>query len=164
MVSRLFSQIFSSEFNSFSWPVLLWVRLQTQESMLAQSQKYVQELTSELRNRCLELKDLSHRIQNEEKLVQVRNRYSSSLRKNVICFLKKLLNTTTLTDNLMEPSTISKHIIQRYILTLPYNFMSGCIFIFCRKSRFSVSRMFSSPKKTENLWDTRTTNRGLNIW
>ncbi|CAG10556.1 unnamed protein product, partial [Tetraodon nigroviridis] len=43
---------------------------QAQESMLAQSQKCVQELTSELRNRCLELRDLSHRIQNEEKLVQ----------------------------------------------------------------------------------------------
>lgn len=45
-------------------------KLQAQESMLAQSQKCVQELTSELRNRCLELRDLSHRIQNEEKLVQ----------------------------------------------------------------------------------------------
>lgn len=50
--------------------------------MLAQSQKCVQELTSELRNRCLELRDLSHRIQNEEKLVQVWNRYSSSHKKN----------------------------------------------------------------------------------
>uniref|UniRef100_H3DIZ8 Kinesin family member 15 n=1 Tax=Tetraodon nigroviridis TaxID=99883 RepID=H3DIZ8_TETNG len=46
------------------------VCLYAQESMLAQSQKCVQELTSELRNRCLELRDLSHRIQNEEKLVQ----------------------------------------------------------------------------------------------
>ncbi|KAM9341282.1 kinesin-like protein KIF15 [Symphorus nematophorus] len=45
-------------------------RLQAQESMLAQSQTCVQELTTELRNRCLELRDLSHRIQVEEKLVQ----------------------------------------------------------------------------------------------
>lgn len=66
--------------------VLLWVRLQAQESMLAQSQKCVQELTSELRNRCLELRDLSHRIQNEEKLVQVRNRHSSSLKNKTFVF------------------------------------------------------------------------------
>lgn len=77
------------------------------------------------------------------------------LKKNFICFLKKLLNTI-LTDNLMELSTISKHIIQSYIVTLFY--------IFCRKMRFSESRTFSSPKKMENLWDTRTINRGLNIW
>lgn len=49
-----------------------WVRLQAQESMLAQSQTCVQELTSELRNRCLELRELRHRIQNDEKLLQVR--------------------------------------------------------------------------------------------
>uniref|UniRef100_A0A3Q4BG97 Kinesin motor domain-containing protein n=1 Tax=Mola mola TaxID=94237 RepID=A0A3Q4BG97_MOLML len=47
-----------------------WVRLQAQESMLAQSQTCIQELTTELRNRCLELKELSHRIQDEEKLLQ----------------------------------------------------------------------------------------------
>lgn len=70
-----------------------------------------------------------------------------------------------LTDNLMELSTISKHIIQSYIVTLFYIFLSWCIFFFfCRKMRFSVSRTFSFPKKMENLWDTRTTNRGLNIW
>lgn len=40
--------------------------------MLAQSQTCVQELTTELRNRCLELRELSHRIQDEEKLLQVR--------------------------------------------------------------------------------------------
>ncbi|CAG5866434.1 unnamed protein product [Menidia menidia] len=45
-------------------------RLQMQESMLAQSQTCVQELTSELRNRCLEVRDLSQRIHDEEKLLQ----------------------------------------------------------------------------------------------
>lgn len=39
--------------------------------MLAQSQTCVQELTTELRNRCLELRELSHRIQDEDKLLQV---------------------------------------------------------------------------------------------
>lgn len=39
---------------------------------MAQSQTCVQELTTELRNRCLELRELSHRIQDEEKLLQVR--------------------------------------------------------------------------------------------
>lgn len=47
-------------------------RLQTQESMLAQSQTCVQELTTELRNRCLELRDLTQRVQDEEKLLHVR--------------------------------------------------------------------------------------------
>lgn len=42
--------------------------------MLAQSQTCVQELTTELRNRCLELRDMNHRIQDEEKLIQVRAR------------------------------------------------------------------------------------------
>lgn len=51
---------------------VLWIRLQAQESMLAQSQTCVQELTSELRNRCLELRELNHRVQEEEKLFQVR--------------------------------------------------------------------------------------------
>nr|XP_046268051.1 kinesin-like protein KIF15-A [Scatophagus argus] len=45
-------------------------KLQAQESMLAQSQTCVQELTTELRNRCLELRELNHRIQDEEKLHQ----------------------------------------------------------------------------------------------
>ncbi|XP_022606678.1 kinesin-like protein KIF15 [Seriola dumerili] len=45
-------------------------RLQEQEAMLAQSQTCVQELTGELRNRCLELRELSHRIHDEEKLLQ----------------------------------------------------------------------------------------------
>ncbi|XP_069571062.1 kinesin-like protein KIF15 [Brachyistius frenatus] len=44
-------------------------RLQAQESMLAQSHTCVQELTTELKNRCLELRELSHRIQDEEKLL-----------------------------------------------------------------------------------------------
>ncbi|CAL8295806.1 unnamed protein product [Arctogadus glacialis] len=44
-------------------------RLQAQESMLAQSQTCVQELTSELRNRCLELRELSLRDQEQEKLL-----------------------------------------------------------------------------------------------
>uniref|UniRef100_A0A8C5AFN3 Kinesin motor domain-containing protein n=1 Tax=Gadus morhua TaxID=8049 RepID=A0A8C5AFN3_GADMO len=43
-----------------------------QESMLAQSQTCVQELTSELRNRCLELRELSLREQEQEKLLNVR--------------------------------------------------------------------------------------------
>ncbi len=47
-------------------------RLQAQESMWAQSQTCVQELTTELRNRCLELRELRERIQDEDKLVQVR--------------------------------------------------------------------------------------------
>ncbi|XP_034531581.1 kinesin-like protein KIF15-A [Notolabrus celidotus] len=45
-------------------------KLQAQESMLAQSQTCVQELTTELRNRCLELRDLNHRVLEEEKLLQ----------------------------------------------------------------------------------------------
>ncbi|XP_047466800.1 kinesin-like protein KIF15-A isoform X2 [Mugil cephalus] len=45
-------------------------RLQAQEAMLAQSQTCVQELTSELRNRCLELRDLTERLQDDEKLLQ----------------------------------------------------------------------------------------------
>lgn len=40
--------------------------------MLAQSQTCVQELTTELRDRCLELRELSQRRQEEEKLLQVR--------------------------------------------------------------------------------------------
>lgn len=47
-------------------------RLQAQESMLAQSQKCVQELTGELRNRCLELRELNYNMQDQEKLLQVR--------------------------------------------------------------------------------------------
>lgn len=45
-------------------------RLQNQDSMLAQSQTCVQELTSELRNRCLEVRELSLREQDQEKLLQ----------------------------------------------------------------------------------------------
>ncbi|KAF6732950.1 Kinesin-like protein KIF15 [Oryzias melastigma] len=45
-------------------------RLQAQESMLAQSQTCVQELTNEVKNRCLELREMSLRIHDEEKLLQ----------------------------------------------------------------------------------------------
>ncbi|KAJ0062736.1 hypothetical protein NL108_004350 [Boleophthalmus pectinirostris] len=45
-------------------------KMQAQESLLAQSQTCVQELTSELRNRCLELRELSQRVHDEEKLLQ----------------------------------------------------------------------------------------------
>lgn len=45
-------------------------RLQAQETMVVQSQTCVQELTAELRNRCLELRELRERIQDEEKLIQ----------------------------------------------------------------------------------------------
>uniref|UniRef100_A0A7N8X945 Kinesin family member 15 n=1 Tax=Mastacembelus armatus TaxID=205130 RepID=A0A7N8X945_9TELE len=59
---------------------LLWIRLQAQESMLGQSQTCVQELTTELRNRCLELRDLSmRRQQDDEKLLQVRVRDLTNL-------------------------------------------------------------------------------------
>lgn len=51
---------------------VLWISLQEQESMLAQSQTCVQELTTELRNRCLELREVNERVQDEEKLLQVR--------------------------------------------------------------------------------------------
>lgn len=51
--------------------IYLWVRLQAQESMLAQSQTCVQELTNEVKNRCLELREMSLRIHDEEKLLQV---------------------------------------------------------------------------------------------
>lgn len=46
-------------------------RLQAQESMLNQSQTCVQQLTTELRNRCLELRDLNQRVQEDDKLIQV---------------------------------------------------------------------------------------------
>lgn len=52
----------------------LCYRLQAQESMLAQSQTCVQELTSELRTRCLELRELKHNMQDQEKLLQVRDK------------------------------------------------------------------------------------------
>ncbi|XP_033967309.1 kinesin-like protein KIF15 isoform X2 [Pseudochaenichthys georgianus] len=45
-------------------------RLQAQESLLGQSQTCVQELTNELRNRCLELRDVGQRTQEDEKCVQ----------------------------------------------------------------------------------------------
>ncbi|CAJ1073379.1 kinesin-like protein KIF15-B [Xyrichtys novacula] len=45
-------------------------KMQAQESLLAQSQSCVQELTSELRNRCFELRELNQRVLDEEKLLQ----------------------------------------------------------------------------------------------
>ncbi|XP_049595746.1 kinesin-like protein KIF15 [Syngnathus scovelli] len=45
-------------------------KMQAQDSMLAQSQNCVQELTAELRNRCLELRELSQRVQDEDKLLK----------------------------------------------------------------------------------------------
>ncbi|KAK9533672.1 hypothetical protein VZT92_008776 [Zoarces viviparus] len=45
-------------------------RLQAQDSMLVQSQTCVQELTTNLSNRCLELRELRQRMQEEEKLLQ----------------------------------------------------------------------------------------------
>ncbi|XP_030574853.1 kinesin-like protein KIF15 [Archocentrus centrarchus] len=45
-------------------------KLQAQESMDAQSQTCIQELTTELRNRCLELRELNQRVVDEEKLIQ----------------------------------------------------------------------------------------------
>lgn len=53
--------------------ILLRNRLQEQETTLAKSQTCVQELTTELRNRCLELRELNQRIYDEEKLLQVRD-------------------------------------------------------------------------------------------
>lgn len=51
---------------------LVLIRLQSQESLLAQSQTCVQELTNELRNRCLELRELSRKEHDKERLLQVR--------------------------------------------------------------------------------------------
>lgn len=45
-------------------------KLQGSESMFARSQTCVQDLTAELRNRCIELRELSHRVHDEEKLLQ----------------------------------------------------------------------------------------------
>ncbi|PWA16612.1 hypothetical protein CCH79_00004442, partial [Gambusia affinis] len=45
-------------------------KLQEQESSFAQSQTCIQELTTELRNRCLELRELNQRVHDEEKLLQ----------------------------------------------------------------------------------------------
>ncbi|XP_076014647.1 kinesin-like protein KIF15 [Genypterus blacodes] len=45
-------------------------RLQEQESMFGQSQTCIQELTTELRNRCLELREHNQREQDDEKLHQ----------------------------------------------------------------------------------------------
>ena len=46
--------------------------MQAQETMLAQSQTCVQELTNELRNRCLELREQSLKEQDHDKVLQVR--------------------------------------------------------------------------------------------
>uniref|UniRef100_A0A3Q2FLP7 Kinesin family member 15 n=1 Tax=Cyprinodon variegatus TaxID=28743 RepID=A0A3Q2FLP7_CYPVA len=44
--------------------------LQEQETSFAQSQTCIQELTTELRNRCLELREVNQRVHDEEKLLQ----------------------------------------------------------------------------------------------
>lgn len=49
----------------------MMVSLQHKEETLAQSQTCVQELTTELRNRCLELRELRLKDQEEENLMQV---------------------------------------------------------------------------------------------
>uniref|UniRef100_A0A669BCE9 Kinesin family member 15 n=1 Tax=Oreochromis niloticus TaxID=8128 RepID=A0A669BCE9_ORENI len=53
----------------FSFPFSA-IRLQAQESMLVQSQTCIQELTTELRNRCLELRETNQRVVEEEKFIQ----------------------------------------------------------------------------------------------
>ncbi|MED6268302.1 hypothetical protein CHARACLAT_020999, partial [Characodon lateralis] len=58
-------------------------KLQEQESSFAQSQTCIQELTTELRNRCLELRELNLRVHDEEKLLQVITRDQRSCFKNV---------------------------------------------------------------------------------
>nr|XP_023668340.1 kinesin-like protein KIF15 isoform X1 [Paramormyrops kingsleyae] len=45
-------------------------RLQRQDTSLVQSQRCIQELTNELRNRCLELRDMHVSAQQQEKLLQ----------------------------------------------------------------------------------------------
>uniref|UniRef100_A0A3Q2W4J1 Kinesin family member 15 n=1 Tax=Haplochromis burtoni TaxID=8153 RepID=A0A3Q2W4J1_HAPBU len=50
----------------------VWICSSAQESMLVQSQTCIQELTTELRNRCLELRETNQRIVEEEKLIQVK--------------------------------------------------------------------------------------------
>uniref|UniRef100_A0A669B6Q3 Kinesin family member 15 n=1 Tax=Oreochromis niloticus TaxID=8128 RepID=A0A669B6Q3_ORENI len=55
----------------FSFPFSA-IRLQAQESMLVQSQTCIQELTTELRNRCLELRETNQRVVEEEKFIQVK--------------------------------------------------------------------------------------------
>uniref|UniRef100_A0A8D2ZK60 Kinesin motor domain-containing protein n=1 Tax=Scophthalmus maximus TaxID=52904 RepID=A0A8D2ZK60_SCOMX len=63
--------------------VMFTLLMQAQESMLAQSQTCVQELTTELRNRCLELRELNQRIHDEDKLLQVRVGENEVLRKQI---------------------------------------------------------------------------------
>lgn len=79
--------------------------------MLAQSQTCVQELTSELRNRCMELRELSLKTQNEEKLLQVRKRQLGSL--------EEMTNYNS-TNNLVP----IVHNLQRYIVALFHMFTS----------------------------------------
>lgn len=59
-------------FSLMVWGLLMLARLQAQESMFAQSQTSVQELTSQLRDRCLELRELSLKEHEQEKLLNVR--------------------------------------------------------------------------------------------
>lgn len=68
-------------FVSYLCVFVLCFRLQAQESMLAQSQKCVQELTGELRNRCLELRELNYNMQDQDKLLQVRGTAAEKKKK-----------------------------------------------------------------------------------
>lgn len=127
-------------------------RLQAQESMLAQSQKCVQELTGELRNRCLELRELSYNMQDHEKLLQVRR---TAAKKN---------------KNRTEHFFVISESFVKWLDIIIYYFL-GSISLICfvylffyRRMKCSASRMFNCLRKMENWWGIRTTNRGLNIW
>uniref|UniRef100_A0A9J7XHL6 Kinesin motor domain-containing protein n=1 Tax=Cyprinus carpio carpio TaxID=630221 RepID=A0A9J7XHL6_CYPCA len=61
--------------NRLKKPVCVCCRLQRNEVTLVQSQTCVQELTTELRNRCLELRDLRQKDHQQEKLQQSCPRY-----------------------------------------------------------------------------------------
>uniref|UniRef100_A0A665WIJ7 Kinesin family member 15 n=1 Tax=Echeneis naucrates TaxID=173247 RepID=A0A665WIJ7_ECHNA len=67
---RHLTQNGTNRFSVFCLYILCPKRLQEQEAMLAQSQTCVQQLTTDLRNQCLELKELRQRINDEEKLLQ----------------------------------------------------------------------------------------------
>lgn len=68
---------------------------------MAQSQKCVQELTCELRNRCLELRELSCNMQDQEKLLQVRGTAAEKkkIESNIVLLLlKQYLNHLSSVD------------------------------------------------------------------
>lgn len=89
------------EFFDYLCAFVLYFRLQAQEPMLAQSQKCVQELTCELRNRCLELRELSCNMQDQEKLLQVRGTAAEKkkIESNIVLLLlKQYLNHLSSVD------------------------------------------------------------------